>query len=414
MHDYANLRAQLIKLINQNRMREAEELAEEHLMEEARNPDFLYIFGLILCHQFKFKSALKFLRDAANLAPVQDVIFKLSETLYKAGELDEARDRIDQLLIQFPEELKYVELKGKIIGRAESLVGCRLELLDIHPDIYEQQRADSARKYIPVYSARNEQRIIRQYLNHVKDLNPFLVDIGAGDGMTFSNSLGLLEESNWRALLIEGSHVAGKDLLQIIPKITTRAKIALAYVVPQRIVGMLESFDVPTDFGFLTLDVDSIEYPILEAILTKFRPRLICVEINERIHPSVEYFKTYSANESYRNAPLFLGAGIASLFNLLTQHEYIPFHLEYNNLFAAPREDQGTIEICHYPQDQTASELYESGFLNRGDTYSIYPWNKPFASLISLNKDDFCHRWRELIRESNLKFKYYLNGKFFD
>jgi hypothetical protein len=100
--------------------------------------------------------------------------------------------------------------------------------------------------------------------------------------------------------------------------------------------------------------------------------------------------------------------------SLTLSGKYFSSLLAYDDLLAAPREDQEIIEICDYPQDQTASELCESGFLKRGDAYSIYRWNKPFASLISLDKEHFCHRWRELIRESNLKFKYYLNRKFFD
>lgn len=62
------------------------------------------------------------------------------------------------------------------------------------------------------YSQNDEEKIL---LRHLKDLNVgTIIDIGAGDGKTFSNSLALIERG-WKAMCIEPSPYAFQKLLDL-------------------------------------------------------------------------------------------------------------------------------------------------------------------------------------------------------
>ena len=63
------------------------------------------------------------------------------------------------------------------------------------------------------YSQNNEDQIIVNYFNNAKNLN--ILDIGANDGITLSNSYKVINELNWNACLIEPSPTAFKKLFKL-------------------------------------------------------------------------------------------------------------------------------------------------------------------------------------------------------
>jgi hypothetical protein len=405
-------KSHLIALINENKLIEAEEFALSISKREENNPEFNYIFFHLLNRQYRYKESLSYIRLASELLPIPDFNYHFADTLYRVGKLDEARDVVDRLLAQSELDPRLIELRGKIKGRAESLVGCRLELVDLISTESNIEHKSQGTAYKPVYSARNEQRLVETYCNNYsKSQQPYLnvlVDIGAGDGMTFSNSLALLQSGFWKGVMIEGNSYSVETLARLAKSTKIDIDIAKCYVTPDRVNPLLKAFGVPKRFGFLTLDVDSIEYPLLNAILTEFRPGLICVEINERIPPSVEYFKTYVPTELIPHAPLYMGASLKAFFNLFALHGYIGFHLEYNNLFAAPSEDKSIIEQLGYKTDLTAYDLFRTGFQDRGDAYSLFPWNESFKPLFPLSKSEFSENWSQKLADNGFTFHYVL------
>lgn len=64
-----------------------------------------------------------------------------------------------------------------------------------------------------MYSQNNEQQIISSYFNLARH-NLTLLDVGANDGITFSNSLGLIE-LGWKAFLLEPSSKAFDKLQKL-------------------------------------------------------------------------------------------------------------------------------------------------------------------------------------------------------
>lgn len=386
---------------------------ESTLQSDGESVELLYLLGLTQSSLYRFKDAARTLRRAAGLKPVVEVIHALAEALYRTGDLDEASSYINRLIEFNPSDPRFIELRGKITGRAESGVGCRLEMVDLignETSVSQgKERRHSAALYAPtdrqeeaIYSAKGEQRFIESICG-AEDF-PFervLVDIGAGDGMTFSNSLNLLDKHRWSGLLIEASHSAVATANTLISTRNLQATTAATYANPDTIRDLLSGFGIPRNFGFLSLDVDSIEYPLLQAILAGFRPGLVCVEINERIPPPIVYYTKYIQGADLPHAPLYLGASIQALVNLFVSYDYCCLHLEYNNLFAVPAESKKalnqTLALEATSREDQACKLFHEGYRLRPDRLSIYPWNRNFEDLQTALPEEIIRRWSEML-----------------
>jgi len=115
--------------------------------------------------------------------------------------------------------------------------------------------------------------IIKEIFRHIGTTNQYLVDIGAGyyDNEIISNS-GLLMAEGWDGLLIDADTKGNPKIKQY-------------FVTPDNIDGILYVNNVPTQFDLLTIDIDSFDLDVLEAIMPYYVPRVICTEFNGCLFP---------------------------------------------------------------------------------------------------------------------------------
>lgn len=182
------------------------------------------------------------------------------------------------------------------------------------------------------------------------------VDIGAGDGIKGSNTYALFR-AGWHGLGVEGDENRARRLARAYKNFEGVAAVR-SQVTPANVVQLLRSHGVETDFGVLSLDIDSYDYWVLDALLASFRPRLVVTEINEKIPPPVKFVVKYDPD--FRLQHHFFGYSIASLEELCARHGYALIALEYNNAFLAPRELEGVRHV-------SAARAYREGYLERPD-----------------------------------------------
>lgn len=199
------------------------------------------------------------------------------------------------------------------------------------------------------------------------------VDIGAGDGVKSSNTYALFR-GGWQGLGVEGDKSRARRLARAY-KNFAEVEAVNALVTPANVVRLLRSHGVETDFGVLSLDIDSYDYWVLDALLRSFRPRLVVTEINEKIPPPIKFVVKY--DPEFRLQHHFFGYSIASLEDLCERHHYALIALEYNNAFLAPRELGGV-----RPLD--AIEAYRHGYLERADRQERFWRNSDMEILHSL------------------------------
>ncbi len=227
------------------------------------------------------------------------------------------------------------------------------------------------------FSNFNEQELIAKYLTQYPPKHRFCIDIGAGDGEKTSNSCALFHEG-WAGLALEWD---GEKFSRLAYKyaIYPSVRLSRSRVTPQNVQALLQSAEVPQNFGFLSLDIDSYDYFVLEKILEQYQPSLLCIEINEKIPPPIKFSVQWDENFRW-TGDHFYGHSLAMLEMLALRFDYVIVGLEYNNAFLLPQKIfQGT--------KRSLTEIYVEGYLQKPDRLQRLPWNKDMEDLQNLNPE---------------------------
>lgn len=193
----------------------------------------------------------------------------------------------------------------------------------------------------------------------------FCLDIGAGDGKSTSNTYDLLKsQKEYKGLLIESLPYLIDDAKKCYNGFDN-VKILQVRIDPKNINYILENNNVPEENFLLSLDIDGLDYKVLESVLLHFKPALICMEINEKIPPPIEFYLQYLDDRDFVwDGSHFYGCSIQSSCSVCEKAGYIPIHLEWNNLFLVKKEYQNFFD------SKTICELYAEGYLNKiGDIF---------------------------------------------
>lgn len=140
----------------------------------------------------------------------------------------------------------------------------------------------------------------------------FIVDIGASDGVTGSNSWALLNQYGWSGLLIE-SDVDKFGKLQTLYDNKNSVKtlnVKLGWGGEFSIDSVLDKLCVPVDFDVLSIDIDGNDYHCWESLANHF-PKIVVIEFNHFIPNDVIFIQDadFSINQgSSLRAMIHLGS----------------------------------------------------------------------------------------------------------
>jgi hypothetical protein len=226
------------------------------------------------------------------------------------------------------------------------------------------------------FSNSSEDRILAHYIAELlpPDHNHTAIDVGAGDGMRWSNTYALFA-NGWKGVGIEF------DPRKFVKLARAYRRYPLVYAArnratPDNIVPLLQSYAIEKDFSVLSLDIDGNDYWVLRAILSAFRPQLIVTEINEKIPPPIRFVVKYDPDFQLRHH--FFGYSIAMLGDLCEASGYCILKLEYNNAFVAPKELAGD-------RSMDAVTAYARGYLERPDRKERFQLNFDMEAVHSLS-----------------------------
>jgi hypothetical protein len=200
----------------------------------------------------------------------------------------------------------------------------------------------------------------------------FFVDIGASNDVQESQTEFLLDKG-WKGLMFEADEQKFAGLLKrlsIFP-----CEIINSKITPDNILALLEENNTPENF-YLSLDVDSYDYYILQKILTKYTPQLIISEINEKIPPPIKFSVSYKENISW-DGTHFYGYSICMLEDVLNKYGYKILSLDYNNVVLIPGK-----------QKEEISYIYERGYYNTKDRKQRFYYNENFEEIFSMTIED--------------------------
>jgi hypothetical protein len=123
------------------------------------------------------------------------------------------------------------------------------------------------------FSQYDEDSIILNIFEEIKTTNNFYVDIGAlAYGASMSNTF-CLHKEGWNGLAFDMDEDPQNRTLK-------------EFITPSNILDILKKYNCPKSFDFLSLDIDSFDYDVLESILSEYNPRVICTEYNGTLDPN--------------------------------------------------------------------------------------------------------------------------------
>lgn len=173
-----------------------------------------------------------------------------------------------------------------------------------------------------VFSQFGEDGIIQYLTRRIAGLVDFFVEIGVEDYRE-SNTRFLLEKDNWRGVIIDSgaAHIGFLDQRDLRWRHSVDA--LTAFVEPDNINELLRSADVPQDPGIVSIDIDGMDYWVLEAM--ELHPGVLIVEYNAMFGPdrsvTVPYEPRFRRELAHYSGTYF-GASLAALDRLATERGY--------------------------------------------------------------------------------------------
>ncbi len=174
-----------------------------------------------------------------------------------------------------------------------------------------------------IFSQWGEDGIIQYLLSHILITHKTFIEFGVEDYLE-SNTRFLMMKDNWKGFVIDGSH----ENIQRLKKSSVFRMYELqarqAFITRDNINALLSESGFDKDLGLLSIDVDGVDYWILEEI-AHFSPRILIVEYNavfglERAI-SVPYDAQFCrTNKHYSN--LYFGASLRALASLAERKGY--------------------------------------------------------------------------------------------
>lgn len=158
------------------------------------------------------------------------------------------------------------------------------------------------------YSQFGEESFIGHIFNNIGTSNKYFVDLGAGDGVNLSNTKFFKDTYGWTGLMVDADNKGNNEVKQ-------------HFINDSNIIEILEKYDVPEEFDFLSIDVDGNDYWILDRILNDYKPRLIIAEFNGTIPVGVKKVMEYNENHTWGNDDYY-GASFDAFKHLGLLHGY--------------------------------------------------------------------------------------------
>jgi len=175
------------------------------------------------------------------------------------------------------------------------------------------------------YSQNGEDGIINAIFSKIGYSNKYYVEIGGGK--SYDNTKLLRKNFGFTGLLINNS-------LENL-----RVNLRKEFVTKENINSLFKKYNVPFGFDLLSIDIDSNDWYVWNALDDKYRPRIVCIEYNAKFKPNSDMLVKYNPGAVWKKDDYF-GASMKAYYRLGRKKKYSLVCADKNgtNLFFA-RDD---------------------------------------------------------------------------
>jgi len=198
------------------------------------------------------------------------------------------------------------------VGRLE------VHLMDVRPR--PEQVADAE---FSVFSQYGEDGIIQHLVREAKVAHTTFVEIGTGD-YSESNTRFLVENDNWRGIAVNGGDSHVRFILGSGLAWRYDVEPVSAFVTRDNVNALIEDNGLSGPIGLLSMDVDGVDYWLLEAI-DVVDPTIIVAEYNALFGPEATVAVPYDPGFVFTDAHwsgTYFGTSLGALVHLATRRNY--------------------------------------------------------------------------------------------
>lgn len=254
-------------------------------------------------------------------------------------------------------------------------------LKKIEPEKISYWKLDRISKKNIDFSGHGETQAVKQYLkNDSLDFNYF-VDIGASDGVSSSSTLEFAKMPNWHGLSIEYDD-SKFSKLQYVYRKYKNISLANKKVTPDSIVDILHDYEVPKNFSFLNIDIDSYDLEVSKSLFQLgYRPDIVSIEINEKIPPPI-YFNVKYDQEHFWQGDHFFGCSLTAAVEEFSKFDYLLAEFRLNNAIF--------VNLIKFPEltPKNVNIAYEEGYKSIKNRKELFKYNHDVEILHELNNDE--------------------------
>ena len=175
-----------------------------------------------------------------------------------------------------------------------------------------------------VFSQTGEDGIIDYLLYSLNIKVPKFVEIGVGDYRE-SNTRYIFQKNCSRGLIVDKNKNLEKKVSKIVKLWKGDLTIIETAVTSENILHILNSNDFDNNLDVFSLDVDGIDYWILEVLPEKLS-KIVVLEYNPTFGPNLEVTipnLKYFDRKKYHYSCLCWGASLKALIKLMNQRKYV-------------------------------------------------------------------------------------------
>lgn len=158
-----------------------------------------------------------------------------------------------------------------------------------------------------IYSQNGEDGISLELIKRIGTTNKFYVEFGTQDGSE-CNTRVLREKFAWGGLLMDEGYENNKINLK------------KEHIVAENIEKLFKKYNVPKEFDLLSIDIDSNDYYVWDAIKNYF-PRMVIIEYNSKIPLNKSKSIKYNPNQVWDRTN-YMGASLLALKRLGDKNGY--------------------------------------------------------------------------------------------